>query len=344
MRTYSPPIHYLSAKKSRYRGWNMVKTLVCAIAASCSILSNSAAQSLKPSNVIDFAKVKIAGSACKVNLPSGFSNIQWVDDSRLLASTYWAHCDDAVSTDPKKFETQAVLFDPKGTILATDHGHASLYTKGPHGTVAALQTGEINLLDAQMHAEQSIPCPNNSKTCGITLTQSLTLGSDFALCTSSGQSEQVCDFYTGWPATKVRQAAFPTREDPFTHLASNAWQASASEKWLFESGHLTSVRADGSRSLVNPTNFVGDNGGGCNGQLSESSPRRFLATCVGTHWYSDGMFDGLFGFSRTLLFDVSTKSIIGRVDGSAFISAALSPSGRKIAILKGGKVRLYDAP
>lgn len=330
-------------KTSRWRGWNSVKMLACAIAASCSILSSSVAQSLKPSHVIDLVKVKIAGSACKVNLPSGFSNIQWVDDSRLLASTYWAHCD-AISTDPKKFETQAVLFDIRGTILATDHSHASLYTRGPHGTVAQLQTGEINLLDAQMHAEQTIPCPKTSKTCGISVAQSPTIGSDFALCSSSDQSQEDCDFYTGRPATRVRQAAFPLGENPYTRLASNVWQVSPEEKWSFDKGRLASTKANGTRSLVDPTNFVGDNGGGCEGQLSEAPPQRFLATCVGTHWYSDGMFDGLFGFSRTLLFDVSTKSILGRVDGSAFISAALSPSGRKVAILKNGKVRLYDIP
>jgi hypothetical protein len=117
--------------------------LACAVAAGCSIFSNATAQSLKPSNVIDLAKVKIAKSACKVNLPSGLSNIQWLDDSRLLASTYWAHCDDAVGTNSKRFETQAALFDIRGVILATDHGQASLYMKGPHGTVAAHQTGEI---------------------------------------------------------------------------------------------------------------------------------------------------------------------------------------------------------
>jgi hypothetical protein len=331
-------------KTSRRRGWNAVKVLACAIVSTSSILSSAAAQSLKPSNVIDLSKVKIAGSTCKVSFPSGFSNLQWLDDSRLLASTYWAQCDDAISTNPKKFETEVVLFDIRGAILATDHSHASLYTKGPHGTVAALQTGEISLLDAQMRVEQTIPCPNTSKMCGITIAQSSTTDSDFALCTSTDQSQRVCDICVGWPAAKVRQAALPVGEDTFTHLASNEWQATPSEKWMFEGGHLTSVRTDGSRSLVNPTNFVGDNGGGCDGQLSETSPQRFLATCVGTHWYSDGMFDGLFGFSHTLLFDVSTKSIIGRVDGSAFISAALSPSDRKIAILKGEKVRLYDAP
>lgn len=79
--------------------------LACGVAAGCSIPSNAVAQSLKPSNVIDLGKIKIVGSACQVKLPSGFSNIQWLDDSRLLASTYWAHCDDATASNPKKFET-----------------------------------------------------------------------------------------------------------------------------------------------------------------------------------------------------------------------------------------------
>jgi hypothetical protein len=315
-----------------------------AIAASCSMLSSAAAQTLKPGIVIDLTKVKIAGSACKVKHPSDFYDTQWIDDSRLLVATLWVRCDDAISTITKKYETQAVLFDIKGTILATVHGQAILYTKGPHGTVAALQTGEISLLDAQMHTEQTIPCPNTSKTCGISVAQSSTVGSDFAVCSSSDQSQQICDFYAGWPATKVRQEVFPVRTDPFTHMANNEWRVSPSEKWSFDSGHLISIAGNGSRSLVNPTNYVGNDGGNCNGQLSEASPMRFLATCIGTHWYSDGMFDAIFGFSHTLLFDASTKSIIGRVDGSAFISSALSPSGRQIAILKGGKVRLYDAP
>jgi hypothetical protein len=134
------------------------------------------------------------------------------------------------------------------------------------------------------------------------------------------------------------------RENPFTHIASNEWQVLPGEKWFFKNGQLTSLTHNWRRSLVNPTDFIGNNGGHCDGQLSEAIPMRFLATCIGTHWYSDGDLNAIFGFSHTLLFDVSTKSIIGRVDGSAFISSALSPSGRQIAILKGGKVRLYDAP
>lgn len=321
-----------------------VKMLIFGIVASCSIQSNATAQSLKPSKVINLAHVKIAGSECKASFPDGFSNIQWLDDSRLMASTYWAHCDDGTDANTKKFETLAVLFDVRGMVLATVHSHAVMYTKGPHGTIAALQAGAVELLDAQMHSEQAIPCPNSAKTCGISLDQSSGASADFALCSSSDQSEQVCDFYTGWPATKSEQKELPVREDPFARVATNTWQVSSHENWLFKGGYLTRVASDGSNSPVNPTNFAGDNGGNCGGQLSEASPRRFLATCVGAHWYSDGMFDNIFGFSHTVLFDITTGNIIGRVDGGAFIESALSPSGRQIAILKDKKVRLYDAP
>lgn len=211
-----------------------MKVLACAVAACCSIHSSANAQSLKSTKVIDLAKVKITGSTCKVNLSSEFSDIQWVDDSRLLASTYWAHCDDSTSSSSKKFETAAVLFDINGAILATDHSETGMYTKGPHGTVAAFQTGKVNLLDAQMRAEQTIPCPNNSNTCGITVALSSTIDSDFALCASFDRTQRICDFYTGWPATKARQASFPAGEDPFSRLPGNVWQASPNEKWLFE--------------------------------------------------------------------------------------------------------------
>ncbi len=135
-------------------------------------------------------------------------------------------------------------------------------------------------------------------------------------------------------AKKVREEEFAALMDPFTRASSSSWRVSQSENWLFKGGHLTRIGADGKSSLVSPTDFVGDQGGGCGGELSEELPRRFLATCVGTHWYSDGMFDSIFGFSHVVLFDVSTGNIIGQVDGSAYISSALSPSGREIAILK----------
>ena len=210
---------------------NSLKILAFGIAVSYSFVSNATAQSLKPSNVIDLAHVKIAGTDCKASLPSGFSSIQWLDDSRLLASTYWAHCDDATTADPKKFEAEAVLFDVRGVTLATAHSHASMYTKGPHGTVAALQDGAIELLDGKMHSVQTVPCPNSSKTCGISLDQSLATGADFALCSSSDLRRRVCDFYDGWPAKKVRQETLSAGTNPFTSVADK-YLASLSERKL----------------------------------------------------------------------------------------------------------------
>jgi hypothetical protein len=322
---------------------NSVKMLACAVVAICSIFSSSAAQPLNPNHVIDLAKVQIAGSACREKLPSGFSKVLWLDDSRLLAFTHCDHCD-VESTDQKKCETKAVVFDSGGRIIATDRSNATSYTRGPHGTIAKLQTGEIKLLNAEMHVEQEIPCPKASERCGISVPLSPTTGSDFALCSYSGHGQQDCDFYAGSPAIRIRQAAFTLAENPYTGLTRIFWQVSPEERWFFDDGRVASVKTDGSRSLVNSTNFIGRNGGDCNGQLSEASPTRFLATCVGTHWYSDGIFDRLFGYSRILLFDVSARTLLGRVDESAFISASLSPSGRRIAILKTGKVRLYDVP
>ncbi len=326
------------------RGCSLAKMFAFEVAASCSLLSSVPAQSLKPRSVIDIAHVRIDGAVCKVHFPADFSDIRWIDDSRLLASTYLAHCNNATATDPKRFEAQAVLFDVRGSILATAHSHAELYTKGPQGTVAAIQVGEIELLNDQMHSERTLPCPNKSKTCGINLDRSPARSTDFAVCSSLDQRTQLCDFYSGWPATRGRQEALPVREDPFTRTADGTWAVSSKESWTFKSGQLTRIEKNGSNSLVFPTNLVGENGGSCEGQLSEVLPRRFLATCVGTRWYSDGMFDSIFGFSHTVLFDVSTKDLVGRIDGGAFITSALSPSGRQIAILRGGKVRLYEAP
>ncbi len=322
----------------------LVRACVFGVVAGCLFVFSATAQSLKPSKVIDLAHVTIAGTDCKASLPTGFSSIHWVDDSRMLASTYWAQCGDATSSDlKKKYETEVVLFDVRGATLATAHSHASMYTNGPHGTVAALQDGAINLLDGTLQNVQTIPCPLNVKTCGISLDRSSAVNAEFAVCSASDQMHRVCDFYTGLPAKKVREESFAAGIDPFTRAAVGIWQVSQGENWLFKGGHLTRVGADGRNSLVSPTDFVGNQGGGCGGELSEALPKRFLATCVGTHWYSDGMFDSIFGFSHAVLFDVSTGNIIGQVDGGAFIRSALSPSGREIAILKGKKVRLYDA-
>jgi hypothetical protein len=54
------------------------------------------------------------------------------------------------------------------------------------------------------------------------------------------------------------------------------------------------------------------------------------------------MFDAIFGFSRVVLFEVSSGHLVMRIDGPAFTSAALSPYGKRVATLRGSKVRLYE--
>ena len=166
------------------------------------------------------------------------------------------------------------------------------------------------------------------------------------MCSTVDQQQQVCDFYGGWPAVKSRQAK-SRPEDPYSHFVGSSanahWQVAPGETWFFDSGRLKSSDANKVVSPVSSEDFVGSQGGGCTGEQSGVGPRRFLAICIGTHWYSDGIFDAIFGFSRVVLFDVSTRSVVKRIDGPAYVSAALSPSGKRVAILKGGKVRLYEA-
>ncbi len=182
---------------------SLVTACAFGVVAGCLFVFSATAQSLKPSKVIDLAHVTIAGTDCKASLPTGFSSIRWLDDSRMLASTYWAQCGDATTTDPKKkYETEVVLFDVRGATLATAHSHASMYTNGPHSTVAALQDGAIDLLDGMLHSVQTIPCPKDVKTCGISLDQSSAVNADFAVCSASDQTHQICNFYSGWRPRK----------------------------------------------------------------------------------------------------------------------------------------------
>ena len=298
------------------------------------------AQSPKPFRTVDLTRAKIAGSQCQIKLPEGLSSVVWLDDERLMASSFAAQCQDE-SASPAT-ATEVVVFDIAGSVQATERTAVTLFAKGPRGTIAAMRSGEIELLDVQLHHQQTLTWPNSPKSCGITLAPNSLLDSEFAVCSVEVPQQQVCDFYRGWPAVMFRRANSQP-EDPYSHLVDrHAWKVGINEIWFFSNGHLTRSEANKVSSPVSSEDFVGKDGGGCNGYLSEVEPRRFLAVCIGTHWYSDGMFDAIFGFSRVILFDVSSRSPIQRIDGPAYISAALSPSGKRVAILKGGKVRLYQ--
>jgi hypothetical protein len=64
-------------------------------------------------------------------------------------------------------------------------------------------------------------------------------------------------------------------------------------------------------------------------------------TCIGTHFYTDGELDFIFGYSRIALFDVPSRRILARIDGRAYTWAALSPDGNLVAVLHGEKINFY---
>jgi hypothetical protein len=322
-----------------------MKTVASIFVLGISLSTSLAAQSPTPLKTIDLNKIKIHGQACESNWRDGFSQVVWLDDQHLAAFLLTATCSDAVA--PPQPAGEVAVFDSAGSAQAAARREGLIsVSRGPRGTIAGLSWGKIELLDTQLRLKQSLDCPNGSQSCGITLAPSSAFDSEFALC-SKVDAQQVCEFYRDWPTEKVssKTTATSAPENPYTHAANighASWQVADGETWSFNNGRLTRAGVGKSPSLVSSEDFVGKNGGNCEGELSASEPRRFLAVCTGAHWYSDGMFDAIFGFSRVVLFDVPSGHQVMRIDGPAFTSAALSPSGKRVATLRGSKVRLYE--
>jgi hypothetical protein len=323
-----------------------MKRVVSIFVLGISLSTPLIAQSPTPLKTIDLNKIKVQGQACESKWGGGFSNVLWVDDQHLAVSRLAASCSGGAA--PLQPSAEVAVFDSAGSAQAAAHldGIISV-SRGPRGTIAALSWGKIELLDTQLRLKQRLDCPNGSSSCGITLAPSSAFDSEFALC-STVRAQQVCDFYRDWPAEKVpsKTAATPTPENPYTHAANfghGPWQVGGGETWsIVNNWRLIRAGVGKSSSPVSAEDFAGMNGGNCHGELSTSEPRRFLVVCTGAHWYSDGMLDSIFGFSRVVLFDAPSGHQVMRIDGPAFTSAALSPSGKRVATLRGSKVRLYE--
>ena len=321
-----------------------MKTVASIFVLGISLSSLLAAQSPKPWKTINLNKVKIHGQACESKWQDGFSQVIWFDDQHFAAFLL-ATCRGAEA--PPQPTGEVAVFDSKGAAqAAARRDNLISISRGPRGTIAGLAWGKIELLDTQLRLKQGLHCPNGLNSCGITLAPSSAFDSEFAVC-SSADATQNCEFYRGWPAEKVPSGttAISVAENPYTHAASvgeASWQVGNGETWYFNNGQLMRAGVGKASSLVSSEDFLGKDGGYCEGQLSASEPRRFLALCTGTHWSSDGTFDAIFGFSKVILFDVPSGHPVMRIDGPAVSSAALSPSGKRVAILRGSKVRLYE--
>jgi hypothetical protein len=302
----------------------------CGFNLRISLSSLLVAQSPTPLKTIDLNRVKIYGQACESKWREGLSRVIWLDDQHFAAFHFAATCSDA---------REVAVFDSAGFARAAARLDGLLsVSRGPRGTIAGVYPRKIELLDTQLRLKQRLDCPNGPKGCWITLAPNSALNSEFAVCSHS-DAQQVCEFYRDWPAEKVSSGttAISGTEDPYTHavyIGHPSWQVGNGETWSFDNGQLTRAGVGKASSLVSSKDFVGKNGGHCEGQLSASEPRRFLAVCTGTHWYSDGMLDAIFGFSRVVLFEVPSGHQVMRVNGPAFTSAALSPLWKENCNLK----------
>ena len=184
-----------------------MKTVTSILTLGLALSSLLAAQSRPPLKTIDLNKAKFHGPGCLSKWRDGYSHVTFLDDQHFAVFLLSSECSDAVA-NPKPAGEVAV-FDSTGSVVAASHRDdlISIF-RGPRGTLAALSWGNIELLDNQLRPIQSLVCPDESKSCGITLAPSSVLDSEFALC-SAKDSQRICDFYHEWPTVTPRSSSNP---------------------------------------------------------------------------------------------------------------------------------------
>lgn len=248
----------------------------------------------------------------------------------------------------QKFRTMLAVFDTSGRVRSI------LRSRGPDvPRILVLTSGravlsnngtQVSLVDWSLRVDQILECPPGTKACAIFVSPATTSGSDFALCSNVAPAE-ICDFYRGNPALRISEDRFSLRAiaaNPYDQPpALRGWRVGQSETWYFDDhGRLAARDSKGGGRLVSSEHWTPDYSD-CTGELSAHAPHRFLAVCLGAHFYTDGALDNLFGYSRIALFDVASQSILAHINGPAYTWAALSPSGKLIAVLHGDRIRLY---
>jgi hypothetical protein len=274
----------------------------------------------------------------------------WIDEEHLVArllrscrisnSKHW------------KTEEELAFIDTRARVRTVSKDKVFAVMRGPSGTLLVGHDDEVDLMNSELQVLQTIRCPTEKRACGVF--PSPAGANDFALCSVSGDVEN-CNFYRGLPSVQVTgdQPSFPVpskiSHSPFATLPETVkawnnrseWKVSEDEVWYFDKdGILSGLNSNGSPSPVSTEKWTPTDSN-CTGDISATEPRRFLATCVGTHFYTDGDLDAIFGFSRIALFDVTSRRILARINGPAYTSAALSPSGKSFAVTHDRKVRLY---
>jgi hypothetical protein len=274
----------------------------------------------------------------------------WIDEEHLVVPQYH-FCPNEIPAK-RKGKVEIVVYDMAGQTksMLTDSGGEIV--GGQLGVLLARQGKDVRILDSELRMRQTLECPLASLRCWVyTATPGLS-DSDFALC-SVNKGEEDCAFYRGVPGEKMAewttdQTGFDGAPfnpymlvPPATRPIRQAYKVGESEFWDFDNRLkiLASVDAGGVSDVLSKQAWTGQYW--CTGSVSGSEPRRFLEACNGADVYTDGELDSLFGYSRIVLFDVTSRKMLVQIKGRSGASAAMSPSGKVIAVLRRGKIRLY---
>lgn len=329
----------------------MRKVLIMLALALC--LADCNASAITPFKTLDLSTFAPKPTWCDGSWVLFPNTAVWIDDNNLVI---WliASCTPQDRQKSKSLsELVFVAIDGKAQVLqSTD---TLRLARGPAGTVLVGRGATVDLMRPNLKVEQSLQCPEN-KVCALFPSPTGTAKSDFALCSVFGTTEH-CDFYRGLPAQlsepgadlATQGAGIP--KDPYPNIAATygistspysrtAWRVDGDQVWYFDKhGMLTSSQAGRSPEPVSSERWTPKDGN-CTGEVSAIEPGRFLAICVGAHFYTDGDLDAIFGYSRIALFDVASKQIVAHIDGPAYTSATLSPDGRKIAVIHRERVKI----
>jgi hypothetical protein len=311
---------------------------------------------LKPFKIINLNAFDSDARECDVSWQATVHQALWIDEGHLVAWLFNS-CNSHERTN-RKFSSRLLFIETNGNVRSFRRDDVFAISRGPTGMVFVGYGNEVDLVRLDMSTQQAFKCPNEKTPCQAFVPRLPSGDSDFALC-SQAITIETCNFYQGLPAiprpeettsfeikngitrSPYKEATIPSPASPYDQLA---WTVSESQTWYFDDeGTLAILKSSGFKIPVSIEHWT-PKGSSCTGDLSVSEPRRFLATCVGTHFYTDGDFDAIFGYSRIALFDVASRRIIARIDGPAYIYAVLSPAGKIIAVNHGSSVRLYRAP
>jgi hypothetical protein len=346
-----------------------MKALAVALLALACTVSAGSQEKPRPFKTVEIAPISPDASKCgsKWNLgfPRGLNG--WMDDDHVVSSRDY-YCPDrsshyknataifivdmnGVSNSVVTYNAYEIRVSSRNTLLV-EHSEGLKVSNG--ALVAPPAT--VDILDGSLRTQQTLPCPKGEGYCRIVVPDQPDAKADFALCFDTPQVFD-CDLYRGNPASKVSEirtvdppigsalGPFPITVLPGKPLGlrfdPKAWKVTQSDFWYFnEQSVLMRRDSSGSISPVSKEKWV-PNLSSCDGQLSASEPRRFFGFCSGAHFYTDGDLDAIFGFSRIAVFDVESREMLLRIDGPAYTTALMSPSGKTVAVAHGNTIRLY---